>query len=524
MKRRAFITAGLAIWCALLSAPVRAQDRPTVFMHGFGAEASDWAPTADRLRGAVALQPHIPPLPWREEYGRQASELESRAEYRTLPPSTVVVGHSNGGVVAREWSRLHRINGIVTIGTPHRGAPIMQNLLAWSSFNSVAPVLINRVLNAFSVPSDWWWAIWFVEESLRWIADFSFWSVFNLFGTLGVREVMPVVWEMRPGSPFLNDLNSGWNLGREYAEVPNRVGIVSVAHNFFYAGPARAIAPDHADAIAAVMYSAALGLMAWGNLILANAPLEDVTTFLQAMSLLDLAGFILAIDPTYCEMVSSPDIGFCTPNDGLVPIDSQAYPGVPNLIIQGPAHTQEKQQSDDALYAALVTYMHLAPRSDSVPGPPPGPVPPNPGPDPDPNPAPDPPPDPTPDPPGDDPVTITTGYLLPDQWLRPEDAVSSPNGRVLLRYQIDGNFVVYDTAGGFWTALWDSNTDGTSADALSMQSDGNLVVYDPSGVPLWASGTEGHPGAYLAVQDDGNVVVYDVDGTALWFTWTFVQY
>jgi hypothetical protein len=260
------------------------------------------------------------------------------------------------------------------------------------------------------------------------------------------------------------------------------------------------------------MYGAAFGLIFWGNWVLVNSPFDDFAAISQAMSLLDVAGYILAIDPTYCRLVSSADMSECIPNDGLVPITSQTFPGAPNLMIEGPAHTQEKQQSDDALFMALTMFMHVPPRNAPAPSPAPPPAPaPDPTPDPDPDPVP---------PPDGDPITISTGLLLPDQMLRPDDEVTSTDGRLRLRYQSDGNLVLYHDG---WTPLWHTHTDGTSAGFAAMQTDGNFVVYDAAGVPRWASGSSlGHPGAYLVVQTDGNVVIYDPDGTPLWSTGTSV--
>ena len=47
---------GLAVCLVVLAAarPVRAQDQPAVFVHGFAAQGSDWAATADRLRQSLA--------------------------------------------------------------------------------------------------------------------------------------------------------------------------------------------------------------------------------------------------------------------------------------------------------------------------------------------------------------------------------------------------------------------------------------------------------------------------------------
>jgi hypothetical protein len=201
----------------------------------------------------------------------------------------------------------------------------------------------------------------------------------------------------------------------------------------------------------------------------------------------------------------------------LLPVTSQAYPGAPNLLIQGPAHRQEKQQSDDALYAALVNYMRVPRRTTSPPPSDPTPdAPPESDPEPE-DPDPD---DPEPD---EDPVSIWTGELGPGDELRPGDTVHSTNGRVHLAYQGDGNLVLYVGDGDHgWTPLWASDTAGTAPGFVAMQGDGNLVVYDKSGRAQWDSGTF-RSGSWLAVQNDGNLVIYDSNGTPLWATDTFVD-
>jgi pimeloyl-ACP methyl ester carboxylesterase len=543
----AFVLA--AAFCAADGAS--AQDRPTVFLHGFGAEASDWAPTADRLKQTIALQPHIPSLKWRETFEDQGRKLQATSEFANLPSNTVAVGHSNGGIVAREWSKAHALSGLVTIGTPHQGAPILSLLTSWINFAAAAPAVLNVAVEAFSSASDWTWVYAEIEAFLKWVSSFSIWSVVNLVTSIGVELAMPVANEMMPQSTYLTQLNSTQNLAREASAVPGRAGIVSVAHNYYYAGPARAIAPDYADTIATAMYASAFGLLAWADYIFLEADPTDFTAFQQMTSLQHVAGFIFSIDPTYCRYVSRWDASDCVPNDGMVPADSQAYPGAPIILIgtenDGPAHKQEKQRGDDALYLALTTFAHVPARGSEVPPaptpPPPAPAPepapapapepapapapepaPAPAPDPEPAPSPEPEPDPQPDPqpppaeapPG--PVEITSGLLFANQYLFPGDILSSTTGNRHLCYQGDGNLVIYNQN---WVPLWASGTGGTTAGVVAMQADGNLVVYNSDGVPVWATDTGAWPGAYLTVQNDGNVVIYDQDGTPLWATDTF---
>ncbi|MEO7190144.1 MAG: hypothetical protein ABI051_03740 [Vicinamibacterales bacterium] len=496
--------------CVLILAMARglaAQDRPVVFLHGLGSNSNGWVDTAERLRQQTAIEPRLPDFNWRKSFQDQAGDVRNRPELAALT-APVLVGHSNGGLVAREWSRGRHVDGVVTIGTPHRGAPLMPNFFQWTSFNAAAPSLLNTTLRAFSDWTDFSWTFWYIQNALNWVADFSIWAVFSLGTTLGFDAALPVAGQMHPYSSYVSDVNSSTNLGREASDIPSRVGVVSVAHNFYWAGPARAAVPDLADGIAVALYGAAFGLEYWAGYIMIEADPSDFAATEQAFSLFTVASYILAIDPFYCRVVSTYGLNDCVENDGVVPYTSQEYPNAPNMYIgtdnDGPAHVQERQRSGDALYSALTWYMHI-PNRGSTPTPtPPPPSPPAPG-------------DPSPAPSGG---SAPTGSFVmqPDQVLYPDDRIDSVNGLYHFVYQADGNLVLYEEN---WAPLWASHTDGSLPGLVIMQSDGNFVLYDGNGVALWASGSSvNHPGAYLIVQDDGNVVIYEAGGGALWATGT----
>ncbi|KAF4406879.1 MULTISPECIES: hypothetical protein [Streptomyces] len=92
-------------------------------------------------------------------------------------------------------------------------------------------------------------------------------------------------------------------------------------------------------------------------------------------------------------------------------------------------------------------------------------------------------------------------------------ALTSGNGRTVLRLQEDGNLVVYRDGRPVWQApnAW------SRGNCAVFQNDGNFVLYDAGGNPVWASGTW-RQGQTLSVQDDGNVVIYDARGRAVWHT------
>jgi peptidoglycan hydrolase-like protein with peptidoglycan-binding domain len=106
------------------------------------------------------------------------------------------------------------------------------------------------------------------------------------------------------------------------------------------------------------------------------------------------------------------------------------------------------------------------------------------------------------------------GWLNAGQGLGKEQSVRSCDGRFELKFQSDGNLVIYQ--GG--SALWGSGTNGAGGDRVIMQEDGNLVIYKSTGQAVWASGTSGSSNhhANLAVQNDGNVVIYRTGGGVAW--------
>jgi len=111
----------------------------------------------------------------------------------------------------------------------------------------------------------------------------------------------------------------------------------------------------------------------------------------------------------------------------------------------------------------------------------------------------------------------TAIYRSASPLLAIGQAIYSPNGKVELILQTDGNLVDYlINADGTKTSIWSSNTAGSSPKYLYFQPDGNLVLRNPSGA-LWSSQlystdaafpneTSNQPFYYL--QNDGNLVLY----------------
>lgn len=78
---------------------------------------------------------------------------------------------------------------------------------------------------------------------------------------------------------------------------------------------------------------------------------------------------------------------------------------------------------------------------------------------------------------------------------------------VTLRYQEDGNLVLYDRIGPRWA----SDTHGRAPGHVDMQGDGFLVIYDAADVPVWRSGDVAVPGGRLQFDDTGLRVVAAIE-------------
>ena len=104
--------------------------------------------------------------------------------------------------------------------------------------------------------------------------------------------------------------------------------------------------------------------------------------------------------------------------------------------------------------------------------------------------------------------------LLPAARLLPGQVLTSGSKQFRLVYQPDGNLVLVDD--GAHAVVWTSGTGGIAPQQALMQADGNFVIYDAAGGADWMTNTGGNAGARIVLQDDGNLVIFGGDGTPLW--------
>ncbi|MEP7117988.1 MAG: hypothetical protein ABI880_10420 [Acidobacteriota bacterium] len=472
-----------------LAQPAQAQDRPTVFLHGFNSSAASWAATASRLQSRLQIAASIPELPWQLPYDAQANQLQALATGAGAPPNMVLVGHSNGGLVARQLSTKRPVGGIVTLGSPHQGAPLAATIQGVTQQYALVGQKLGQLLYMLGASNgtNRFTGLWNspgmapVRTAITTLGVALYYTVASIEQTIYPVVTAPVLRDMTPGSPVLTSLNSAGNLAREHVAVPARVGLVFAAREWWVGAPFVAGAPQ-------LQYSGDRAVRDGIHYLtlIANyfTPPNVLPTDLAALSIRyqaqSIISDLLVFNSSWCGATTGHyDCSVST--DGVVPTESQFFPGdAANIGYYGPAHVNEKNESENYLFDALTQRVGLVARGASS-GPPVH---------------------------GAPPSTLTAG-----ERLYPDTEVRSTNGAYALRYQSDGNLVLYGPSG----AIWDSGTGGRGALYCEMQPDGNLVIYHADGSEPWASDTGGLPGAELRVQDDGYIVIYDAGNNVPWW-------
>lgn len=476
----------LIVACLTPSA-LSAQDRSVLFIHGYRSNGASWAATANRLQNDLSLQATRRDTDPSRPYEQQASDLQ--AQTWLLPPNTVAVGHSNGGIIARQLSRNRPLGAIITLGTPHQGTRLATSGNEIVAFHTLLLVEGSGLAD--------WLVGWFGNHPIA-VALFDLHHGWYA-GALGVLSSFvdaaqnPVLSQMGPVSSFRQGLNASVS-----QEPPTRVGWAFTAERHWEGGLFLALAPQHRDTYFDIKAYSVWGANTAGQYLTYNFPPYSIQHTVGQKAFY-VAYMLDNADAQWCKAITGSELcGGTNANDhmrhdGVVPVASQYYPSAVNLHSDGPAHTQEKDAAYDGLYHLLTTFTNIPPRSSGG---------------------------------GSGSGGGTGGggsgggsgcsgnELSQGQGLVAGQRLCSTNSLYSLNYQGDGNLVVYGPGGPGWS----TETFG-SPGSVDMQGDGNFVVYDSTGWPVWSTATAGNPGARLALQDDGNLVLYSSAGGVLWSIW-----
>lgn len=123
-----------------------------VYVHGLQQGGSAWNFVASHISSVYTnIHAHKPTLGWESTYNQQANILRNGINSLALDDAAAVT-HSNGGVVARQYllneQQQSRLNRVLTLGTPHRGAELARRLLDGSVFAWAANGL-GKIVSTF---------------------------------------------------------------------------------------------------------------------------------------------------------------------------------------------------------------------------------------------------------------------------------------------------------------------------------------------------------------------------------------
>ena len=342
---RSRLLRSVLICAALVSAsPVFAQTpTPVVLVHGWNSDGTTWNSTAGLLSSTGNYSPYAVNLDWSESLYPQATVVASAPGFG---PSGVLVGHSQGGLVSRLASRSGPVFGIITIGSPHNGAPIA---------GAGAAILLDLAL------TNWDFLTGYDDlqdacdpeyddlclnstEALDYIAP-AFELVENALG-IGVAY-FGTAWQdlsdLQPGSNVILDLQNNYN---QEQTGGHRTSIVA-DDNLEYTGPFRlfeSVNQSVADAQTASNFGSIL-IFAGEEILDGDDPDTDPNYDEHqegGSAVQDLGAFIYDL----CPFIWNVQFVGSTANDGFVPTSSQTMPNSDRVFqLQNVAHTEETNQA-----------------------------------------------------------------------------------------------------------------------------------------------------------------------------------
>lgn len=300
-----------------------------VFQHGFASSGGTWNRMAFWMKTDQATSNvFLPTTTWQNYYQDQMSQLRDELTTKySGATSTIVIGHSNGGMIGRLLARdpgTTNVHGVVTVGTPHWGAPVATDAAGLARFLGLGA-------------TGTYLACAFIQGAGCAAAQ-------SLVQTTGVYYVrygsgVPVLDQMRYRSYYHALFNGD-------TEPVQRFGIVSESWSKWQAwrmlgdfkcygddpfcgGGVRVAKIDrtyHHDLACAVVG----GFLGWFNSAAWGAARRCASD----------AAFLKVFDKLYYQHVGRGE-----GSDGLVPVSSQRYPLIPEINIlrlqDGPSHVGE---------------------------------------------------------------------------------------------------------------------------------------------------------------------------------------
>ena len=296
--------------------------RNVVFQHGIFSNRETWGTLPDRVNDDVALGCRFRPnLDSNARLASQADALADSIRYYGRG-SLLLIGHSQGGLISRYVAQHNPglVNGVVTLGSPHHGAPILNT--GRTVVASVLTIPATIVYHGCGAP-----------RGLRCSAGAFLIGSSTEVAKWGWNEATPAFIDLKPGSQFQQQLNQA-------NEQFPRAGIQSYPSRIFLEWRLGfdLSGPDNGRKGVATAYFTTGALTAGAVVGWFVGRSDKAATYAAA------AASVVAFDLLFNGMVA----GFGK-SDGIVPGSSQQYPNaMRNFPMRdgAPSHAGETQSRE----------------------------------------------------------------------------------------------------------------------------------------------------------------------------------
>lgn len=181
--------AASAVLCAIVPTASSGQPPAIVLQHGFFGDEHTWEQAQPNLALQIAATWIRPRTGWYLTMPEQEYNL-FHYYYSGVPAASGFVGHSMGGLLGRYTLQDGRKwKGLITVGTPHRGAPVGASVVS-----GLVTSTINSVVHDVLYPFDFYQSYVSFLEALE-LQDYeeeAVQGISSLVGSVSQRVSWPL--------------------------------------------------------------------------------------------------------------------------------------------------------------------------------------------------------------------------------------------------------------------------------------------------------------------------------------------
>ncbi len=310
-----------------------AQNPNVILVHGAGSTGATWNVALPQFQLALpGVSVSAPSISQNQSLFLQGDYLAT-----LLSPSlSVLTGHSQGGVISRRATATVPAKGIVTVGTPHYGAPLANVLGDVISTLNVIAFDVADVLLLGTYQTGWHWPLpnYLIQATMA--AAVGGGTSAQLAYSKGLElaeDFEPYFADHIPGSSFHQQLPAG-GANRFALAVQQTTTAAS-------GGPFSLYWPENdASGLAGALWAMGWGLHYYAvdlTEYVDTGQWESLFVLLSIASAQHLANIMVNVPYHWCNLVNG---GFqtCLASDGFIPTGNQWYPGGSTTVLTGATH------------------------------------------------------------------------------------------------------------------------------------------------------------------------------------------